>query len=222
LTRTNQEHRLSADGESPNTSDASKLYGLGLIIFYLFVHHIWREHVFGQFSFVWLRAIFLVAVLLTLPLLERKGAGNDGTNVRAIWREHLGTLLFDLKQWRYAAFALLAILLGVTLVEILIPLNDRAAFSWMNLVELCIVPALSEEPVFRGLFTTALAKSFPAPLAIGLSALIFLSVHNIQVPTQIISIGLLGTILGTVFVKTRSIGLCMLLHIVWNAIVVFH
>ena len=80
-----------------------------------------------------------------------------------------------------------------------------------------IVPALCEEFLFRGAILSALLP-YGKKCAIFGSAFLFGLMHgNIL---QILYTVLMGVILGYLYVRTRSIWLCMLIHFVNNAIAV--
>lgn len=78
-----------------------------------------------------------------------------------------------------------------------------------------IVPAIVEEMLFRGAILTNLLP-FGRGMAIMGSALLFGLMHGN--PLQFLYTSLLGVVLGVVYVKTKSIYVCMVIHFVNNLI----
>ncbi|CAK0780456.1 hypothetical protein CVIRNUC_005059 [Coccomyxa viridis] len=72
-----------------------------------------------------------------------------------------------------------------------------------------------EEAIFRGFLLPSLTKYMPAMAAVAVSALGFAGAHfSMQ---RFLPIMLLGMILGTLYVRTRNLLPCVLLHSLWNA-----
>jgi membrane protease YdiL (CAAX protease family) len=129
-------------------------------------------------------------------------------------------------QARFLAFALMVTImlrLAVKLVAIGVERHgtDTLALTGWNFIVECIIPPLNEEPIFRGLMLLSLVAILGHRRwqAILLAAMIFCSVHNVHDVEQQIATLLLGCLLGFVFLRTRSLGTCMVLHSVWNAMI---
>jgi membrane protease YdiL (CAAX protease family) len=78
-----------------------------------------------------------------------------------------------------------------------------------------LVPIL-EELLFRGVLLTGLLRNQRPWAAIGQSALLFGLIHFN--PAQSVSAALLGLLLGWLYYRTRSLGLCIGLHALNNSI----
>ncbi len=187
--------------------------GVTVVVSYLVMHTVWGRLVYGPYSFVIERAIFLalalfyVVVRLGFPLPQVIGS-------------------FRLPGPKDLRFFLLLSALGIILrlalkmaFQMAYPGADMAPLTLRRLVDECVVPPLSEEPVFRGLTLSCLAAVFDQRKwwLILLSAVIFSACHDARKIETLIATLMLGTILGIVFIRTKSLGGCMLLHAVWNA-----
>lgn len=102
-----------------------------------------------------------------------------------------------------------------------VPVQPVSGTSLMEILALlfstAIVPAICEEIAFRGLILTNL-ESYGKGSAIFGSALLFGLMH--MNPAQFLYTTALGLLIGLVYVKTRSIWLCIIIHFVNNGIVV--
>ena len=78
----------------------------------------------------------------------------------------------------------------------------------------CVLGPVIEEFVFRGIIMKELLKDYSNKIAILSSALIFAIAHLNLVQGMVAF--LLGLLLGFVYIKTHSIYLCMLTHIINN------
>ncbi len=85
----------------------------------------------------------------------------------------------------------------------------------MQIVYTVIMAPLLEEILFRGLMLGALKKEMPSWVAIAISALAFGAAHGN--PIGIIYATLFGVLLGWVFIRTKSILPCIILHMGFNA-----
>ena len=84
---------------------------------------------------------------------------------------------------------------------------------------LVIEAPLTEELVFRGLILRGLIARQGVRRAIVLQAILFAAVH--MNPWQFIPAFGMGLLLGWLFVKTRSLGACILFHAAWNGLSFF-
>ena len=87
--------------------------------------------------------------------------------------------------------------------------------SWQGPVLAVVIAPLTEELVFRGLILRGLLGRWRPAMAILVSAALFALTHfnPAQAPVAFI----LGGILGWIYVRTRSLGLCMIGHALNNA-----
>lgn len=189
--------------------------GAAVVVLYLVTFSYWAQLLHVSLSFVIYRLCFLAIALtaliggLGLPLSQTIG--------------HLS--LPGRAHRRFVACALG----GTILLRVAVKLvaqhvlhgTDMRAFTAWNFTTECIIPPLSEEPVFRGLLLLSLLSIFQTRhvAAILLSAAMFSALHSVHDLEQQIAAFLLGCLLGTVFVRTRSLSFCMLLHAGWNLMI---
>lgn len=79
-----------------------------------------------------------------------------------------------------------------------------------------IIPAFTEEMTFRGLFITGFSKNYSVKKSIIVSALLFGLIH--LNPWQFITAFIIGLFSGWLFYKTKSILLCIYIHLFNNTI----
>lgn len=84
------------------------------------------------------------------------------------------------------------------------------------IVYVCIVGPVMEELVFRGVILGGLLKKYSVKKSIIVSALLFGIIHLNGI--QFIIGFLLGSLVGYIYVKTKSIYLCMYSHMLFNSI----
>lgn len=77
-----------------------------------------------------------------------------------------------------------------------------------------IVAPIIEEVLFRGILLKRLLRNYRPWVAIGQSALLFGLVHFN--PGQSLAVGIMGLVLGWLYYRTRSLGLCMSFHAINN------
>jgi membrane protease YdiL (CAAX protease family) len=181
------------------------------IAVYLALHLIWGKAVYGHYAYVELRALFLIGVVV---LLICRGRPSE------IYLYTIGRIL---PRGRIMEIGLM--LVGTVLLRLMIEWwHPFFISSPREFLGECLVAPFNEEIVFRGLFLTILLQQMPsrAPLAILLSALIFASVHSLSSRygpcdlNTLISLLLLGCLLGWIFFRTRSVPFCILAHSLWN------
>ncbi len=83
----------------------------------------------------------------------------------------------------------------------------------MSTISTAIVPAICEEYLFRGAILTNLTPFGNSTAILG-SALLFGLMH--QNPFQLLYTTLMGIVIGYVYVKTKSIWVCMIIHFANN------
>lgn len=87
----------------------------------------------------------------------------------------------------------------------------------LSLLAFAVVPAIGEELIYRGLLISRLIQSTGnIHFSVIISALIFAAVH--WQPLNLLSITLMGIVLGYLYVRTRNIWYGILLHFLINAI----
>ena len=96
-------------------------------------------------------------------------------------------------------------------------MSELVVLFLIEILSTAIVPAICEEYLFRGAILTDLLP-FGKSTAIFASAFLFGMMH--QNPMQILYTTLMGVVIGYVYVKTRSIWVCMILHFCNNFITV--
>jgi len=96
----------------------------------------------------------------------------------------------------------------------------KAMFAGVNPIGLFIGAALigpiCEEIIFRGVILEGLAKKYSPTKAIVFGALIFGIIH-LQ-PLQVINAFFLGLALGWIYLRTQSLWVCIIAHVLYNAI----
>ncbi len=116
--------------------------------------------------------------------------------------------------------------LGLRLVEWLEPPGDMAPIDRMiertalapSLLAIAVLPAITEELVFRGVLARGLASRLPIAAAVVLSAVLFSTFHLI--PRQMVAVFPLGLALGYLAIRADSVVSTMLAHLANNAIVI--
>ena len=116
-------------------------------------------------------------------------------------------------------FMLWLLPLPKALLELFGRLADLEANPVVGVLATIVVPAIAEEALFRGYILRGLLDHIRPWPAIALSTLLFTVLHlnPWQVPVGV----LLGLLCGWVYLRTRSLPLCILLHGVNNTIAVF-
>ena len=95
------------------------------------------------------------------------------------------------------------------------PISEIVVFFLLSILSTAIVPALCEEYLFRGGILAGLLP-YGKGTAILASSFLFGMMH--QNPLQILYTTLLGVIIGVIYVKTKSIWACVILHFLNNFI----
>jgi membrane protease YdiL (CAAX protease family) len=114
--------------------------------------------------------------------------------------------------------------LSLWIIDIPMPdfINDAfeelAVSPIILVISVAIVAPIYEEIVFRGIFLKGMAKKMNPAIALVVSALFFALVH-LNIP-QGINAFLLGLVIGTIYLKTESIYLCIFAHFVNNVLAI--
>lgn len=91
--------------------------------------------------------------------------------------------------------------------------NIDPLFMFLGVV---LIGPICEEIIFRGIILEGLLKNYSTQKAIIFSALIFGLIHFI--PIQVINAFFMGIILGWIYLKTRSLWICIALHVINNGL----
>ncbi|MEK6262059.1 MAG: ABC transporter permease subunit/CPBP intramembrane protease [Planctomycetota bacterium] len=106
------------------------------------------------------------------------------------------------------------------LAETLELMSSKKLPLWLVLLAFAATPAICEELAFRGFLLSGFRRSGKVGLAIALSSLTFGIIH--MIPQQVFNAALLGVVLGTICVRSRSLLPCVAFHFVYNALAVLH
>jgi len=133
--------------------------------------------------------------------------------------------------WGFGGYlAALPLMLGVSLInqqiwqgqggsnpllQTVLEEGDQQALSMFFLTAAVAAP-IFEEFLFRGFLLPSLTKYVPVWGAIGLSALLFAVAHLSL--SEVLPLAVLGSVLGFVYTRSRSLLAPILLHSLWNSV----
>lgn len=151
----------------------------------------------------WYNILIPILILLALmPVLTQIIQWNDTLNLP----ESLESKFRELEETSNSLYAQM------------LAYNTGAHF-WLNILAMCLIPAIGEELFFRGIFMRVVANwTRNVHIGILLSALFFALVH-LQ-PYKFLPMILMGLLLGYVYYRTQSIWAPILLHAFNNSLVV--
>ena len=127
--------------------------------------------------------------------------------------------------WLYVALPVLVLALSMvlSLLRYLHLPNTASQFfklsgqtPWLAFVIIVLTGPVCEELVLRGVILQGLLRSQRPWIAIGQSALLFGIMH--YNPAQSVNALLLGLVFGWLYYRTRSLLLCMVLHMLFNSL----
>jgi membrane protease YdiL (CAAX protease family) len=194
------------NGSAEKTENQGSLTPICIAV-YLALHAIWIEATSGEYNLVYLRVGFLFSVGLLLLCRRR---------AQEIIPYFFGRFLPSIEL-----FSALLIVAGVIALRIVVELwNNYPPMDGTKIfIDDCIIAPINEEIVFRGVFMAVLLQQMPRHpyAAIWIGTLIFVSTHNLHVHA-IVSLVLLGWLLGWIYYCGRSVPFCILCHFLWNAI----
>lgn len=184
--------------------------GAIIVVSYLTLRLFWQQSISGSYAFAIERALFLIAVIIY-------------ARIRYQWSPTvlLGSFRFPDRSHLRFVVAIVCISMVMRLaIKIYLGDVDHFGLSLSSFIDNCIVAPVNEEFVFRGLVISSLIGAFPRRKwgLILLAALIFTGVHRLY-SIAAITLMAMGIVLGILFVRTRSITACVLLHGVWNSAV---
>lgn len=183
---------------------------MSMVIIYLVTYAIWRQLVFGNYSFVYFRLLFLAAIVIYLI---------RGQGWVAVKQEMARALALPKGKTRFCMQLVGVALLLRLLVKVIWP-EVVIGLEWATMMDECLLPPLSEEIVFRWLLLGALLQNMKSSTwAVMLSAFLFASAHNLSGPLHLVPLLALGLITSYGYLKTGSLSFCIVLHALWNALV---
>lgn len=157
----------------------------------------------------------VISSLLTIAILAKMGIGIARTQ----W------VLPNAKELVGYIALLLCLMAWVDLLLSILDLpdwNNQLMYGLMKspwgIFSITLLGPIAEEFVFRGGVTERLLSRVKPAVAIGLSALVFGLVH--VNPPQVIGAGLLGALLAHSYIKTRSLWIPVILHVINNSMAV--
>ena len=183
--------------------------GIITVISYLVLHMIWSRTVFGPYAFVIARVLFLAAVVFYFRFLHLIPL-----------QDIIGRLHLPRGKDRSFFFLILAATVVLRLTSKIAFDFDTRLFSIDAEIDEVIIPSINEELVFRGIVMLSLASAFRqgAWRLVVLSTAIFVAAHFPTTFALFSSLVILGGLLGILFLRTRSITGCMIVHAAWNAL----
>lgn len=125
----------------------------------------------------------------------------------------LGLLIAIIAGYSASFIEYIFSLVGLELKTVNAPVSNSIMEFLLNSLATAVVPAVTEELMFRGVILNSLNK-YNRFAAILISALLFAIFHG-NIPQFIFTLAL-GVYWGFVFSKTKSLGLCMLMHFAVN------
>ncbi len=176
----------------------------------------------------------LGATLLILPgQLVFLGGAIAATMLSPVpWKERLGFRHSRLPIWSWPILAIgtnfIAILAGLTVAKLFPENLQQLEFfnevaraggpgvAVFNMLMLSLLPGFGEETLFRGYIQTRLLQRWAAPVAIGVSSIIFAVAHFD--PVHILAVLPIGCWLGVVAWRAGSVFPGMVCHAVMNGV----
>jgi uncharacterized protein len=144
--------------------------------------------------------------------------------------------LHDIIQYKISSYPLLLLLIissfGLTivfselnnLIRYFFPMSESAIKStidfllsgniFMVIISAGIVIPITEEFIFRGLFLNGLLKNHSAALSIVTTSILFAFLH--VNPWGLLSYFLIGVVLSWIFLKTKNLIYCIIVHSLYN------
>lgn len=104
-------------------------------------------------------------------------------------------------------------------IQMMLELGDMTAAPVGSFLALVVVAPITEEILCRGIFLRGMLNRLPPWTAIVLSAAFFAVMH--LNPWQAVSAFVIGLVLGWIYLRTRSLALCMFVHALNNAVALY-
>jgi len=156
--------------------------------------------------------------LLAVPLIAMRLAHTDSRSIgvaRAPLSYGAAALLVGVSLW-YVNVRLVSLIdVPESDLRLLEQMIDKPSLV-VAVLTIGVLPAISEEIVFRGVLVRGLATRFHAPIAIGIAAAVF-SLYHLN-PVQMLPTFTLGLALGTIALRAGSSLPTMLCHAANNIV----
>ncbi|WP_382314528.1 CPBP family intramembrane glutamic endopeptidase [Hymenobacter bucti] len=175
----------------------------------------WRTGTYGLGRLAGLTLASELSIVVTIWWVRRR-AGPRRWSGLALWGPQ--------ERWQLYALLPAIVLAQATLLSVVALLhlpspNDKiyheiARYPALLLGFGCFAAPVLEELFFRGILLKGLLRNYRPAVAIGQSALLFGVMH--MSPAQSIATALMGIVLGWLYYRTRSVGLCIGLHMLNN------
>ena len=162
--------------------------------------------------------IFLLSVMIVAEKLDK----NELRRI-FVWRE-MPVFIFA---------AIMVMFFGLVIIkseilnffEVLVPIPKGFFSDWfhvpegffLTIISIAIFPGFTEEVLYRGIIARRFFSTYSPRKAILLSSLIFAVVH--MNPWQIVNAFIGGIFFGWIYLRYRSIWLCIFIHIYHNILV---
>ena len=109
-------------------------------------------------------------------------------------------------------------LMGIKYINFLYIYKQNGWPLWSAFITIAIIPAIFEELAFRGFIMKRLQKIGGNNEALIIQAIMFSVLH--MLPTIFISHFVIGVVLGTLYQQSKSIYPGIIVHLLWNSIVI--
>lgn len=127
----------------------------------------------------------------------------------------LGLFLLNKSLWDFNK--ILEYFQGVSRIDNAVISSNNISLFY-NLISTLLIAPIIEELFFRKFLLEKLAKKNRPILAIIISSICFSIIH-IETPNNLIPTFIIGIILGIIYLKTKKIGYCIMLHFIVNLII---
>ena len=169
-------------------------------------------------------AIQIILVQVGAPLLAASIAGDVITGGGLLWVARRRAIDLGLR-WPAGRFVVAGVLVGVSawmvalqIVVWLQPPGNESQLGdvvehgalWPLVAGLAVLPAFTEELVFRGVLARGLASGWHTAIAVLVSGVVFAAYH--LVPGQMLGVLPLGLALGLLAIRSRSVVPGMIAH----------
>lgn len=127
----------------------------------------------------------------------------------------ISIILLDVRNYLFHYFPM-----SVFFKKVFIQVSGASISPFWSVISILIFLPIINEVIFRGVILNALKNKYYSTMAIILSSILFALIKfNIY---EAIPAFVLGIVIGTVYIKTESLGLCMLLHMLFNFIILIY
>jgi len=179
--------------------------GLGLVLIYIFFKEGLKEVLVNNKTPV----LFIASVLLAYHIPK---LGSDALRLN----EYLKLDLFQ--NWLFNSDLLSDTIKSIGEMIYIMP-NDERGYL-ITFIGICLIPAIGEELLFRGLLMRLFSERTNIHNAIAIQALLFAGVHfNL---TNFLYYFVLGVVLGYLYYWGRNIAFPMVVHLINNFLVLFN